>query len=750
MKKISLLIAGFAIVSGAFAQSSSTCATCETAPNIVKTKQNQGNKALWTVQMDVDPTNIGTGLAGAAWTGTEFWVSEWGYQSNTTFYTLNASGVSTGSFNVTGISGSGGGARSITTDGTDMYVGNGSTNIYRINKTTKAITATIGTAVTVRYCTYDPTLDGGNGGFWVGDFNTAWTAVNMSGATLSSIAAGTHGQSGVYGLALDPYSTGGDYLWAFTQPGNPGAVIVQVNKATGAPTGLTHDANTDVGGGSGLGGGLFICNNYISGKNSMIGINQGESIFAYELADPLPNDIQMDAVTNGAYAAAGNQSITGTIRNVGLNTVTSVDISWDNGSGPNNQTFSVNIPANGTYNFTHGTQMNVVAGTNYNVCVSVTLSGDPNQQNDTVCTNITGLTTIPAKKVVGEEKTGTWCGWCPRGAVGLANMEAQNDFIGIAVHNNDAMMVSSYDGAIGTYVPGGYPGGGVDRVLDGDPSASSFLAMHNARKTAIVPCEVKNIFATLNTTTNQISVSADAEWYGNIPGNFRMSCVITEDNVISSNQSNYYGAGQNGGPGGIYDNNGPMAFPTGINNAFDFYGASSSVASSAFLGYDHTARSLSNNDILGDAGSLPASITTGTHSHTFADVSGTILDNVANAHAVVMIIDASTGEILNADVNSITTITSVEEIDEVKYELNVFPNPTRDMANITFNLEENSAVTIEVYNAMGALVNTQNPGVLNAGEHKFTFDGTDLTSGFYFVNLTVGNKVISKKVSLLK
>ena len=735
MKKISLLAASLALTIGVFAQTSSSCSTCEEAPNVVKTKQNY-DKALWDIQLDVDPVasfSPATGLAGVAWTGTEFWVTKW---ANNAMYTANASGAMTGTFTIPGVTG----ARSITTDGTDMYIGTAATQIYRVSKTTKTVLATINTSVpNCRYVCYDPTLDGNNGGFWVGQYASAITAVSMSGTTLSSIAPGTHGLTGIYGLAYDPYSTGGPFLWAFDQGGN-GADIVQLSM-TGTPTGLVHDATVDLqGGNTGIAGGLFICNNFVTGKNSMIGMCQGASLFSYELADPLAIDAKMDAITTPKYVSAGNVNITGTIRNTGLNTITSIDISYDAGSGPVNQNFSVNIPSNGTYNFTHGTPLAAVAGTTYNLTVTANLTGDMNSANNSLMSSTTALTTIPAKKNVGEERTGTWCQWCPRGAVGLAYMEAQNDFIGIAVHNNDAMAISAYDNGINAYIPPSFPGGGVDRVLEGDPGANSFLSMHNQRKNATVPCDVKNIVAQLSGT--QITVSADSEWYGDIPGNFRLSCVIVEDDVASSNQVNAYGGGGNG----------PMAFPAGKNNSYDFGATTSptSVPSAAFLGYDHVAQSLSSNNILGTPGSLPATITTGVHSYTFPTVSSSVINNYQKAHAIVMVVDASTGEILNADIAPITTATAVSEVEGVKHKLNIYPNPTNNVANITFELANESTVSMDVYNATGKLVYSENGGVMSAGVQKFVLDGSNLNSGFYFVNLTIDGKVITKKVSLIK
>lgn len=462
-----------------------------------------------------------------------------------------------------------------------------------------------------------------------------------------------------------------------------------------------------------------------------------------------PNDLEMTALTVSKYGTGGNINITGTITNRGSNSVNSYDIVYTaNGGTPVVASMTNTIAPGATYNFSHSTPLTTVAGTLYDLVVYTDLSGDGNNLNDTLIGSHTALTSVPTKINVGEEKTGTWCGWCPRGAVGLAVMEAQSDFIGIAVHNNDPMVVSAYDGNIGTYIPGGYPGGGVDRVLEGDPNGSSFLAMHNQRKSAVVPCDVKNIVATVN--GGNISISADAEFYGTVKGDYRLSCVIVEDDVASSNQTNYYGSGGSGGPGGANDNGGPMAFPAGINNGFDFYGAATSVPSSSFLGYDHVARSLSSNNILGTPASLPAgTVTTGVHSFTFPNVPTSTVNNINKAHAVVMVIDASTGEILNANKGNIGSV-SVNDIDTDNFELDIFPNPTKDITNITFNLTSNENVLLEVYNATGSIVYTENAGVLSSGNHKLTFNGNELNSGFYFINLTIGDKVVSKKVSLLK
>ncbi|MDB4533984.1 choice-of-anchor J domain-containing protein [Vicingaceae bacterium] len=456
------------------------------------------------------------------------------------------------------------------------------------------------------------------------------------------------------------------------------------------------------------------------------------------------DDAVMTSLNITEFGTGGNENIAGMITNNGGNDITSFDISYTvNGGTPVVENFTQTITAGNTYNFTCATPLAAVPGNTYNLEVSVTAANDADGSNDMLMATHTALTSIPNKVVVGEENTGTWCGWCPRGDVGLSGMNTNPNFIGIAVHNGDPMTIANYDSGASTYFPDftGFPNGAVDRVIGGDPS--TFSTMHSQRVSAIVPCAVNNITAVFNQATGMIEVSADADFVGNVTGEYRLSCVIVEDGIQTTgagwSQTNYYDGGGNG----------TLTDPT---SGFEWSTAGDPVVSTAFGGYKHVAVSLSNNDILGDAGSIAMNPTIGTTSHTFAGVSGTVVTDqtFANAHAVVMIVNAATAEIVNAGESSISVVTSTEKIDDAKFALSVFPNPTADNATVTFSLETANNVKMEVYNAMGALVSTKDAGKLVAGNHTMAFDGTDLNSGFYFVNLTIGNNVITKKVTLTK
>ncbi len=84
-----------------------------------------------------------------------------------------------------------------------------------------------------------------------------------------------------------------------------------------------------------------------------------------------------------------------------------------------------------------------------------------------------------------------------------------------------------------------------------------------------------------------------------------------------------------------------------------------------------------------------------------------------------------------------------------------YPNPFNPTTSINFALKVDSKVQLKVYNLLGQVVASEVYGNLNAGTHKYTFDGANLSSGVYFYNINVegvdGSKFsATKKMMLLK
>ena len=81
-------------------------------------------------------------------------------------------------------------------------------------------------------------------------------------------------------------------------------------------------------------------------------------------------------------------------------------------------------------------------------------------------------------------------------------------------------------------------------------------------------------------------------------------------------------------------------------------------------------------------------------------------------------------------------------------DFSVFPNPFTNKTNISFLLNFNQNVTIDVYNMIGEKVKTIKQESLTAGSHTIEFDGSELSNGVYFITLNTGDKVLTKKIMI--
>lgn len=429
------------------------------------------------------------------------------------------------------------------------------------------------------------------------------------------------------------------------------------------------------------------------------------------------------------------------VRNLGTGVINSFDISISqNGGAPvvmNVTGLTLASLANTIQTYT--TPFTLVSGTNTFVCILSNVNGagaDGDSTDDTLTVVLNPVTPAAGKMVVAEEATGTWCQWCPRGAVYMDLMNSKySGFIApIAVHNGDPMVVTAYDTGIGALI-GGYPSALVDRLPEIDPSAieGDFLT-----RIVIAPKAFVVNGANYNTTTRVLNVSVTYTNQAILTGNYKAICVITEDDVTGTTgyaQSNAY-AGGGAGPMGGYELL-PNPVPAS-QMVYDFV--------ARFISPDFTGIPNAQGTTTGVGGVF-------TWNYTFT-LPASYDDS--QIHIVGMLVDP-TGKIENADYTTIAEAVTngfvagsgvgINDIASAPdAQVSIYPNPSSSTASISLNLAKASDVQVAIYAVDGSLIGIKAYGELN-GNLNLPVDMTPYTAGIYFVNVTInGNTSVLKFV----
>ncbi|MCD4730326.1 MAG: T9SS type A sorting domain-containing protein [Bacteroidales bacterium] len=84
------------------------------------------------------------------------------------------------------------------------------------------------------------------------------------------------------------------------------------------------------------------------------------------------------------------------------------------------------------------------------------------------------------------------------------------------------------------------------------------------------------------------------------------------------------------------------------------------------------------------------------------------------------------------------------------FEFSIFPNPIKNLADISFNLSVSSNVNFEIIDLTGNLIQSSYYGQLQKGKHRIPLSTTVLCEGIYFCRLKIGDQIISKKIIKVK
>ncbi|MEN9838984.1 MAG: hypothetical protein RL177_463, partial [Bacteroidota bacterium] len=79
-----------------------------------------------------------------------------------------------------------------------------------------------------------------------------------------------------------------------------------------------------------------------------------------------------------------------------------------------------------------------------------------------------------------------------------------------------------------------------------------------------------------------------------------------------------------------------------------------------------------------------------------------------------------------------------------------YPNPFNPSTEIRWTMDVGRQARLSIYDMLGREVAVLVDGVMSAGSHQVTFDGSALSSGIYLVRLTSGSESRIMRMTLLK
>ncbi|MDP4266547.1 MAG: Omp28-related outer membrane protein [Bacteroidota bacterium] len=470
----------------------------------------------------------------------------------------------------------------------------------------------------------------------------------------------------------------------------------------------------------------------------------GLALDNFTLVEPYSNDAQLDMLDiHNLSSVNKTDTIEGFFTNNSSSTIKTLELNWsvDNGTVYSGSVNNLNLNPFYSGYFKHPVTWTANTPGIHSLQVWVkSVNNQPDQYsgNDTLKMNIKVIANKPEKKTLIEEFTGAWCGYCPFGAATLNDILAKNkNTIGVAIH-----VYERYGGLEfmntdeGKYLCDSvfnkdvfFPTGMIDRYLfPGENSnittASTWKYYSDKSLNYTVPASVSSENS-YNKNTREISVNVNAKFFNDDKGPFNVNCYITEDSIkadeIGYYQYNYY--------------TDPQDTP--------YYGPIKLV--------DYYHMHVLKNMLGGPWGiKIADSVKDGDQFSKQFTYTLPKSYNEKNINLIVMVQRFGTDtfhnrEILNSEIYKLSDIISgVNTIsNSTNNEIQLYPNPAKDLVNLVYRNNEKKAADIKIFNIFGQEVYRE---ITNASETiNKQIDISNFSKGVYFIRINSGNQTINKK-----
>ncbi len=392
----------------------------------------------------------------------------------------------------------------------------------------------------------------------------------------------------------------------------------------------------------------------------------GDQVYEFDMAEDVGTNLAIKATTVGHgpqdyFTITGTNYIDGltfsvgqgvtdvnpwiSVRNEGSNAITNIKYEYSiNGSDfvanelnleiPALSWYYVDLPVNGLVEGMNDIQIVV---TSVNGVVQDGVYGQYHFRN------LPADATTYTRKMLVEEGTGTWCGWCPRGIVGMDYMEENypDDFIGIAVHvassSGDKYACESYLPFVYAYFSG-FPICMVNRepFYLIDPNINSLPEAYEefATTLGVVKVEMEGFEPVDNQALVRLSTTFS---FTETEANYLVAFVVLEDGLSGRQTNNYSGYGTTYPEAGDWGNKSRNVTWTYTNTARDIF------------------------EPFGMENMIPSTIEAGQVYTCEYNVDLSNVKKKANSSIVAMVLDGTTGVVLNAEKISYDDLSGIND-----------------------------------------------------------------------------------------
>lgn len=361
--------------------------------------------------------------------------------------------------------------------------------------------------------------------------------------------------------------------------------------------------------------------------------------------------------------------------------------------------------------------------------IEVNGAADGYPSDNQVETQLLVLSESYPRKVVMEEFTGTWCGWCPRGMAAINKLQRDfpEDFIAIAVHGNDTYETTSYYPILNTVA--GFPSALINRIVETDPyyglNEENYGIKDLVESVKTLPTEAQiGVSSKLSEDQKEIQITSYSKFNVSMPdaSSYVIAYVLLEDKLMGM-QTNYYSKSMSSQTG-FTEANLPAELLPYYNSSSSFLATYNDVACDIY-------------DAWGIEGSMSGAIQSGKakeHSYTIPVTSN--IKNLKNVSVVALLMDAMSGEIITAEKAKLgeEKLTAIGAITMNKMNADIAATEGAVIVTAT-------NATAKVYAIDGKLLATQSVN----GTATIP---TNAWSGTVIVRVENGNDVVVKKINL--